>query len=884
MRRNLLYVFSFLVALLVIVPFFIDFSNYASPYLAEMQKTVGRTIKTGPIRLQILPTPRVKIYDVSLGNASSMSKPEMVTIKNADIILSLFDLLKGKIVVKSINLNTPNITLEKDKAGNANWELTLTSPSEKPSEKSASQSTNAAAAGIIVNHFEANNATITYIDHKDGSTKTFSNLRIECDSEKLMGPYKVQIHTDTTQNSIDLDILTGDLSTGKTSLIAGVTLGLQGHKVRAELKGSIDIIKKHLSGKLSASSVDYPLILDFPHQKIDLHKAIDIQADIHTTLEHITIADLRANHPAGQLTGVMRYNLSTQLCNIDLEFKHQNDLVSLACSTKNFTEVEYHLSSTRYQEIAKWFTKTPPIKEPIDIKGIFQAENDLLVFRKTSMRIGSANAEANVQFNTTTNTTKATAQSQNIQQWSHLWGQDLPVSGPTAITLKLTPTKEHLEISTKMSLGKGNIIFQGVLGSNELITKGNLQLEQIDLNNNIINLKSDILVKKTEIDLNIQKIKLTNKSGLDLFAGGKILIDLSQEKPHVVGSITAQPIQLTSHKESSVHISNALYIPQVTSFEFLQIANTNSRWSSESIILPLHAFTMNLQINIPKVTISDLVFEALQTDISLKAGKLNVPFSAHMYGGKINGVLVAQATKKQNINLSVEFNDIGLEKIQAIATHFSRGKASGSIDLKTQGLSQYDWVHNLTGQANFSVKDGIVKGFSLQTIVGILKKPSKLLDLGNLQNCFNGKGETAFSTASSKFTITNGVASTNDLTIEATDAQLKAEGQADLLNWQMRFSGQVLALTLKDVPPLQFTIKGPLDQPTYNLDLKQIQKLFLGKGAGDLISKVIGKSIPGMGQKSQAPTSHSDNSNADQNDQPVKPEKLVKGLLKGIFG
>lgn len=890
MRRKFFYIPIFLVILLGVIPLFIDFSKYAAPYLVDAQKAIGRTIKTGSIRLQLLPTPRIKIYDVSFGNASGASKPEMITVKNVEVILSLFDLLIGKITVKSINLNTPEITLEKNKDGSTNWELHFTPPKNE-STKSTSHSANPAAAAVIVNHFEANNATITYIDHKDGSTKTFSNLTIECDSEKLMGPYKIQIHAGTTENKIDIDVLTGDFSSRETSLVAGVTLSLQEHRVRAELKGSVDIEKKHLSGKLTASSVDYPLTLDLPYNKIDLHKPIDIQAEIHTTPENITIADLRASHPVGQIVGTARYNLSTQLCEVDLKFKHLEDSATFQCTTKNFNEFEYHISSSHYKEILKWFTKDSFIKNTIDIKGIFKTEGDFLIFKKTSLHLGDADAETNIQLNTVTKIINVTAQLQSLERWGKLWGHDLPISGPAAIILKLTPTKEHLEIHTKISLSKGLILFDGVLGTTELLTKGNLRLEHINLDGNIVNLRSDILVKKTEIDLNIENIELKNKSGIDLFAGGKLLIDLSRGKPHVAGSITAQPIQLTAYQNSSVHVSRALYMPETTVPQFLHVSNANSRWLSTPIILPLHAFTMNIHVNVPKITLSGLIFEALQSDISLKAGQLDIPFSAHMYGGKLSGSLVAQSSNGQNIGLSVKFDDISLEKIQAVAAHFSRGKASGSIDLKTQGKSQYDWVSKLKGKANFSVNDGIVKGFNLQEIINTLKKPSKLLDLTNLQSSFGGKAETAFSQAKSSFTIANGIASTNDLTIDATDAQLRAEGQADLLNWQIRLSGQVLAPTLKDVPPLQFIIKGPLDQPSYSLDLKQIQQLFLKKGAGDMVSKALGKSIPGIDQlipglskKSKKPNAQASNSNNNQQEESIKPEKMVQGLLKGIFG
>ena len=899
MSRKFLYIFVFLIVLLGIVPLFINFSEYAAPYIADAQKTIGRTIKTGSIRLQILPTPRIKIHDVVLGNAPNSSKPEMVNVKSVEIILSLFDLLRGKIVVKSVSLNSPEVTLEKNKNGHANWELELSSSSqEKEQRHNDSKPVNAAAAGLVVKHFDIYNAIVHYIDHKEGTSKSFANLNIECDSEELMGPYRAHIRADSGTDRIDIEMLTGILNlNGKTSIDAGVDLNLQEQKIHFKLEGAVDVSKQQFAGQFKASSVDYPLTLELPHQKIDLRKAMDAQGEIQANQDQITVKNLSISHPVGQLIGQVDYSLVTHLFEADLKFRHQEDTVSVRCTTKNFAEFEYHISSSHYAEILKWFTPDQLLKSSIDVKGLFKPEGNSLTFKKTTVQLGDALAEASIQFNTETKQTVANTQTQNVQQWGRLFGQDLPFSGPTTVSLTLTPVKENLEISAKVSIGKGNILFDGSLETSSLVAKGKLALEHINLNDYNISLKSNILAKPTEIDLTIQSIELKDKSGFDVSAGGKILIDLTKSVPHIVGSIAAHSIQLTAcNQDTQVYLVRTLYVPEMFKYQLMQIAaNANARWSSAPIKLPLQAFTMNLQVNVPKITLGGLVFEALQSEISLNAGKLAVPFSARMYGGKLNGALLVESAKNQSINLSAKFDGISIEKIQAAAAHFRQGKASGQIELKTTGSSQHDWISKLQGQAQFSVKDGVVKGFDLGKIVGMLKKPSNLLDLSNLQGNFSGKGETAFSNASGKFTITNGVASTNDLIIEAPDARMKAEGQADLLNWQMRFTGEVSAPTLKDVPPLKFTIKGPLDQPSYNLDLKHLQQVFLQKGAGDLISKSLGKAIPGLDKiipgmnkksKNTAPSDTPDasNSNDQKSDKPMKPEKVVKDLLKGIFG
>lgn len=891
MSRKFLYIPAFLIILLGIAPLFIDFSEYAAPYLADAQKTIGRTIKTGTIRLQILPSPRIKIYDVFLGNAPDTSESQMAKIKHVEIILSLFDLLRGRIIVKSIDLHSPEVILEKNKNGNPNWEFNI-STQEKKEKKETQQKINAGASGFFVRHFNISNATIHYIDQKEKISKSFSNLNIECSSEELLGPYKIHIRTDLNEGRIDISAFTGVLSfEEQTQVDANISLNYQKQKVALNLSGFIDISKQQFAGQFKASSVDSPLVVDLPYQKIDLRKSVDAQGEIQASAEQVSVKNLSINHPVGQIIGSLNYNILNQLLKTDLKFKHQEDIINIQWSTSNFNEFEYYVYSSKYQEILKWVTQKQ-LKGAIESKGLVKVAGDQLVLKKATVCIGNANTEANVRFNMQTKQISAEAYIKNLQYWGQLFGCELPSVGSTTIDLEVTPAKEDLVISAKMSTGKGNLLFDGNLKIDNLFAKGNLTLVQVNLDDYVINLKSNILLKQTEIDLIIQNIDLRNKSGLDLSAGGKLLIDLSKAKPHVVGSITAHPIQLTSYQGTTAYFVQTLYNPKMTSYRFLQLAaNANSRWSSSPIKLPLDLFTMSLQINVPKLTLGGLVFESLQSEISLNANKLAIPFSARMYGGKLNGALLVEAAKNQNINLSAKFDNISIEKIQAAAAHFRQGKAFGQIELKTYGNSQYDWMSKLQGHAQFNIKDGVVKGFDLHRIVNLLKKPSDLLNLKHLQECFSGQGETTFSNASSKFTILNGAASTNDLLVETVDASLKAEGQADLFNWQMRFMGEIIVQNIKNLPPLKFIVKGPLDQPSYSLDLKQIQQLFLQKGAKDIVSKALGKSIPGLdkmipgiGKKSQDQVPEASNSNENSEEKPVKPEKIVKGLLKGIFG
>ena len=937
MSRKFLYVFAFLGLLIWVIPLFVDLSSYATPYLADAQKTVGRSIKTGSIRLQILPTPRIKINDVVLGNSSNSSNPDMLKVKNVEVILSLTDLLMGKIVVKSVDINSPEVNLEKFKNGDANWNINVTQPEkEESTEKTTSNTTNAASAGLLVKHFRISDAVVHYTDHNNGSTKDFANLNIESTTEKLLGPYKVRVFCESGFDRLDLEILSGEISlNSKTALKANVSVLYDQQKIQGKLSGFLDITNKSFEASFNALSEGLPIYINLPNQKIDLNKGVDIKGEISASATQVDVKNLNINHTVGSIVGFLNYDLSDSALNTELTFNHKKDSISIKCSTKNFEDFSYQIASLHYQEILTLFGHDKIIKGAIDIKGIFKIKDSLLILKKNLIQLNGASAEADIQFNSATKETAVQSKLKDIQSWGKVFGQDIPLSGDAAINLNITPGKDGSKISTKVAIAEGKVTFDGVLGQGAMIAKGILNIEQLRFNEMFVNLKSDVQVKSKEVNFDIRNIHLKSKSGFDLAASGNIFIDTSKEKPHIVGSIIAQPIQLTSYQNEQVYLLKALYNPEIFKYRLLQIANKNSRWTSEEIKFPLSLLNIDLKIAVPKITLAGLVFEGLQSEISLVGGKLSIPFSARMYGGNLNGSLkiagneqkvnlsvnseislvggklsipfsarmyggnlngsLKIAGNEQKVNLSVNFDDVSIEKIAATAAHFRQGKASGSMNLQTYGKSQYDFVSRLQGRAEFKVTDGIVKGFDLHEIVGVLKKPKNLLDLKILQNGFSGKGETRFSKAEGNFTIKNGVANTNDLTIETADAVMKIEGQADILDWQMRFNGEVVVQGVNDLPPLKFVIKGPIDSPGYSLDLKQLQQLFMKNGIGDLVSKSIGKAIPGldkiipgMGKKSQKSepdnAQSANNSNKPEDSKPVKPEKVVKDLMKGIFG
>ena len=75
----------------------------------------------GDLRIRLLPHAQVELNDVALSNAGWGSRPTMVHLDRALIAVELLPLLHKQIVLPRVELTRPDVLLEKDADGEANW-------------------------------------------------------------------------------------------------------------------------------------------------------------------------------------------------------------------------------------------------------------------------------------------------------------------------------------------------------------------------------------------------------------------------------------------------------------------------------------------------------------------------------------------------------------------------------------------------------------------------------------------------------------------------------------------------------------------------------------------------------------------------------------------
>lgn len=114
-----------IIIILGAIVYFVSSDNF-NPYVSrKLSTTLGREVSvTEKIDIDWgWPITRIHAQNISLANFKQGTKPEMVTIGDAKIAISLLSILKGNLYLPEVTLQKPELLLEKDKDGNANWKF-----------------------------------------------------------------------------------------------------------------------------------------------------------------------------------------------------------------------------------------------------------------------------------------------------------------------------------------------------------------------------------------------------------------------------------------------------------------------------------------------------------------------------------------------------------------------------------------------------------------------------------------------------------------------------------------------------------------------------------------------------------------------------------------
>lgn len=143
-----------------------DINQYKPQIIEIVEESTGRELQiAGDLEFALSLVPTVVVEDVKFSNASWGTKPEMLSLNRFEVEVALLPLLSGNIQVNRVILLDPEILLETNKKGTANWTFS-SKKTEKKSESSKTES--ASIPGIVINEVQIENASVIYLDGVTG--------------------------------------------------------------------------------------------------------------------------------------------------------------------------------------------------------------------------------------------------------------------------------------------------------------------------------------------------------------------------------------------------------------------------------------------------------------------------------------------------------------------------------------------------------------------------------------------------------------------------------------------------------------------------------------------------------------------------------------------
>ncbi len=253
---------------------------------------------------------------------------------------------------------------------------------------------------------------------------------------------------------------------------------------------------------------------------------------------------------------------------------------------------------------------------------------------------------------------------------------------------------------------------------------------------------------------------------------------------------------------------------------------TIQHWSKTPLDLDfLKLFDADVAIGGKSLVWATLRLGDPQMKLTLKDAVLTVPqLSGHLFGGALtaSGSLNAEAQPSLDIKAAVTGADFK-ELLASSGTSRLEGGFDTQADLTTTGTSPFDLISGLNGAASLKGHDGVINGINVPAVNQRINQIKGLGDLASLLHAATS-GATPFSSLDGTFKVTDGVAVSRDLHLVAEGGEGDGTAIFDFPNWSMVSRTDLHLTGVQGSPPVGITLKGPMDQPNWDIDFNAITR------------------------------------------------------------
>jgi len=190
------------IALLLIVPQFIDIQKYKPDIEKQANQATGRPFTIGgDLRLSLFPWAVIGLSDLHMGNPPGYKEKDLLYVKSFDVEVKLLPLISKDVQVKRFVVDGLRVNMEKNKEGRGNWEGIGKTPDKAPPSppKDTTRKPEEKPEGgfplktLEVGEFAVRNASFLYLDHGTGEKKEISGLTLTLQDVSLDRPIRLML-------------------------------------------------------------------------------------------------------------------------------------------------------------------------------------------------------------------------------------------------------------------------------------------------------------------------------------------------------------------------------------------------------------------------------------------------------------------------------------------------------------------------------------------------------------------------------------------------------------------------------------------------------------------------------------------------------------------
>ncbi|MEX2642353.1 MAG: AsmA-like C-terminal region-containing protein, partial [Acetobacterales bacterium] len=465
------------------------------------------------------------------------------------------------------------------------------------------------------------------------------------------------------------------------------------------------------------------------------------------------------------------------------------------------------------------------------------------------------------------------------------------LNGRFALDLTATGTLSDLELDLSTELADARLAMKGQVAALALQPRFGLSVQAS--HPDLVGLLGTLGVDYRPALQNERKVAFTGQlrgdlSGLtlddlDLAAGpvrarGTAGLGFAGARPRLTADLTSNEIVIDFFLPAVARAGGA-------SGPSSDPAQGSDRWATEAIDFDaLEALDAQVLLKAMALNYETYRVDQPKLDLLLEDGVLRIrQLDGSMFGGTFS--MTGQVSEGAlQADLAVKNGGIRQALLDVANIDLADGKLDFQASLAGRGRTEQALVSSLDGTGTVQVRDGVIRGFDLSRVSQQLGQIDSAVALLGLLEAGMGGGETRFSRLDGTFDIENGVARTDDLTIEAEAGTGKGVGAVNVAGWSVDLTSTFQLIQHPSAPPFGMRLVGPLDNPRKVFQFEKLQAYLLQRSAGRLLERLVPGAAPQQQQQQpgpdgSAPPPRDAAPSESQSGGKPRPEDLLKGIL-----